>query len=594
MAHGSPAIEPLPLDKNDRLPHVTSMVGPLPFAPLSSSTDDRPSATASDADRDRVQAAEAARMVQLLNAQADAVRAELAGLRRELSRSRDELRTLRSTQVHEADEQLVLAAVNADSAAQSAVTSYDELTRYSQHDELTGAPNRALMLDRLHNAIALAQRRATRVGVLFVDLDRFKQINDTLGHAAGDQVLQLVTQRLQGAVRDSDTVSRHSGDEFLVLLTDISSVADAAAVARKMLASLAAPAQVGQHALHLSASIGIAVFPEDGSDPAILIRHADAAMYRSKRRGAGSYECHAGPADDDGDAPPDPDDGELQQRADTAFSQHEARLLELSNANHELLRAAQAAQALKAHAEEAHQRQINFVVKAAHAMRTPLSVIRMTVDAMAGGALLGRIDAKPGEILKRQAIHLARLIDDLLDGSLVGGGEFKLALSRVDIGAVVASAVDASRPAMLLKHQSLHVETPSREVSVLCDPMRLAQVFSNLINNASRRTLDGGDVRLAVTVAGNDVVVTVSDNGAGIPPEVLPRIFDLFVLDAHAGDPGLGIGLAVAKELVRAHGGDVEATSAGTGQGSRFVVRIPLGERAGAEGSRAPGRIDDH
>jgi diguanylate cyclase (GGDEF)-like protein len=531
-------------------------------------------------------------MVQLLNAQADAVRAELAGLRRELSRARDELRTLRSTEVHEADEQLVLAAVHADTAAQSAVTSYDELTRYSQHDELTGAPNRTLMLDRLHNAIALAQRRATRVGVLFVDLDQFKQINDTLGHGAGDQVLQLVTQRLQGAVRDSDTVSRHSGDEFLVLLTDITSVADAAAVARKMLASLAAPAQVGPHTLPLSASIGIAVYPEDGSDPAILIRHADAAMYRSKRRGAGSYECHAGPADDDSGAVANSAESERQPRADTAFTQHEARLLELSNANHELLRAAQAARTLKAHAEEAHQRQIEFVVKAAHAMRTPLSVIRMTVEAMTSGALPGRLDTKPGDVLKRQAIHLARLIDDLLDGSLVGGGEFKLALSRVDIGAVVASAVDASRPTMLLKHQRLHVETPSRAVGVLCDPMRLAQVFSNLLNSASRRALDGGDIRLDVAATDNDVVVTVSDNGPGIPPEVLPRIFDLFVLDAHAGDPGLGIGLAVAKELVRAHGGDVEATSAGD-QGSRFVVTIPLGERPGARSSRASEYADD-
>jgi signal transduction histidine kinase len=118
-------------------------------------------------------------------------------------------------------------------------------------------------------------------------------------------------------------------------------------------------------------------------------------------------------------------ESERLPRADTAFTQHEARLLELSNANHELLRAAQAARTLKAHAEEAHQRQIEFVVKAAHAMRTPLSVIRMTVEAMTSGALPGRLDTKPGDVLKRQAIHLARLIDDLLDGSLVGGGEFK-------------------------------------------------------------------------------------------------------------------------------------------------------------------------
>ena len=552
------------------------MVGPLPSAPKSSSAEVVVAPAIAGVGTDVVKAAEAARMVQLLNAQADAVRAELTGLRRELARARDELRGLRSAQVQEADEQLVLAAVNADSAAQSAVTSYDELTRYSQHDELTGAPNRTLMLDRLHNAIALAQRRATRVGVLFVDLDHFKQINDTLGHAAGDQVLQRVTQRLQAAVRDSDTVSRHSGDEFLVLLSDISSVADAAAVARKMLASLAAPAQVGPHALLLSASIGIAVYPEDGSDPAALIRHADAAMYRSKRRGAGSYECHAGPADDAASS----DDGAVERppRADAAFAQHEARLLELSSANHELLRAAQAARALKAHAEEAHQRQINFVAKAAHAMRTPLSVIRMTAGAMTGVGSTAFFEAKPGEILKRQAIHLARLIDDLLDGSLVGGGEFKLATSRVDIDGVIASAVDACRPTLAGKRQQLHVQTAPRPVSVVCDPMRLAQVFSNLLNNASRRTPDGGDVWLTTETAGDDVFVTVFDNGAGISAEALPQVFDLFVLDAHADDPGLGIGLAVAKELVRAHGGEIEASSAGVGQGSRFVVRMPRGE----------------
>jgi diguanylate cyclase len=562
------------------------MAGSLPSAPPSLSADVGRSPAAARVEPEPVKAAEAARMVQLLNAQADAVRAELAGLRRELARARDELRTLRSAQVQEVDEQLVLAAVNADSAAQSAVTSYDELTRYSQLDELTGAPNRTLMLDRLHNAIALAQRRATRVGVLFVDLDQFKQINDTLGHAAGDQVLQLVTQRLQGAVRESDTVSRHSGDEFLVLLSDISSVADAAAVARKMLASLAASAQIGPHALQLSASIGIAVFPEDGSDPAVLIRHADAAMYRSKRRGAGSYECHAGPDDDDGgDARSDSDAGERQPRADAAFAQHEARLLELSSANHELLRAAQAARALKAHAEEAHQRQINFVAKAAHAMRTPLSVIRMTVETLAGAGAPGRVDPKPRDILKRQATHLARLIDDLLDGSLVGGGEFKLATSRVDLDGVIASAVDACRPTLLAKHQRLHVRPAPRPVSIVCDPMRLAQVFSNLLNNASRRTLDGGDVWLATELTDDDVVVTVSDNGIGISPEALPQIFDLFVLDAHTDDPGLGIGLAVAKELVRAHGGEVEASSAGTGQGSRFVVRMPLGARAATSSS---------
>jgi diguanylate cyclase (GGDEF)-like protein len=544
--------------------------------PASSSADHEASAAESGGLPDAGEHGAAARTLQFLLAQGDAARADLAVLRRELTRARDELRSLRSAQLSEADEQLVQAAVHADTIAQSAVTSLDELTRHSQHDELTGAPNRTLMLDRLHNAIALARRRATRLAVLFVDLDDFKQINDTLGHAAGDQALQLVTQRLQAAVRDSDTVSRHSGDEFLVLLSDISNVADAASVATKILASLAVPAQLGANPLRLSASLGVAVYPDDGTDPATLITRADAAMYRSKRRGAGLYEFHGGAATTESEpgagvaAPSGP------PKVDAAFARHEARLQELSNANHELLRAAQIAQKLKTHAEEAHRRQINFVAKAAHAMRTPLSVIRMTVATLFDPAAEAQAASKQRDTLKRQTLHLTRLIDDLLDGSLVGGGEFKLDCCSVDIDTVVGNAVDASRPAIVLKRQRLHVQAPSRNVTLVCDPMRLAQVFSHLLNNASRRTPEGGDIWITAAPSEDDVVVTVADNGAGIAPDVLPRIFDLFVLDAQADDPGLGIGLAVAKELAKAHGGSVEASSAGKDQGSQFVVRIPL------------------
>ena len=136
------------------------------------------------------------RSLELLNAQTDVVRAELAQLRRELAQVQEELGNLRSKQVLEVNAELVQAAVHADSVARTAVSSLDELARSTQHDELTGAPTRALLLDRLENAIAMGGRRSTRVGVIFVDLDGFKQINDTLGHAVGDQVLQLATRRL--------------------------------------------------------------------------------------------------------------------------------------------------------------------------------------------------------------------------------------------------------------------------------------------------------------------------------------------------------------------------------------------------------------
>jgi len=149
------------------------------------------------------------------------------------------------------------------------------------------------MLDRLESAIATARRDETRIAVLFIDLDDFKRINDTLGHAIGDEALKLAARRLQSTVRDSDTVSRHGGEEFLVLLPGISQAADAASIAQKLLAAIAAPARAGEHRLQLSASVGITIYPEDAEDAQTLISRADAAMYRAKRRGPGGYEFYA-------------------------------------------------------------------------------------------------------------------------------------------------------------------------------------------------------------------------------------------------------------------------------------------------------------
>jgi diguanylate cyclase (GGDEF)-like protein len=519
------------------------------------------------------------RTLDLLQAQVNAARVELAGLRRQLAQAREEFSGLRSTELKEADGRLVSAAFHADTVAQTVISSLDELTRHSQHDELTGAPNRALMLDRLESAIALAQRRATRVGVLFVDLDRFKQINDTHGHAAGDEVLQLVTSRLQAAVRDSDTVSRHSGDEFLVLLAEIFSAHDAVPVAEKMLASLAMPARIGPHDLRLSASIGIAIYPEDGADAATLIQHADTAMYRAKGRGTGGYEFFAetSGAETELSADVDAAAAHLPRRNDSLLARHEARLRELSNANRELLRTAQIAQKLQAHAEEAHRRQITFVAMAAHAMRTPLSVIRMTAATLPRRAA-DSDSSGSHEVLKRQTAHLARLIDDLLDGSLIGGGEFKLDCSDLDIDSVVSAAVDVSRHAMDSRRQRLRVQPSTTRAMVHGDPMRLAQVFSNLLNNASRRSPEGGDVWLTTAVVGTEVHVSVSDDGPPLSAAALPTVFDMFALDAQASadEPGLGIGLAVVKELAKAHGGNVTASSPGEKRGAKFLVKLPL------------------
>jgi len=525
-----------------------------------------------------VETESATRTLHLLRAQVDAARVELAGLRRQLAEAREEFSGLRSTELKEADGRLVSAAVHADTVAQTVISSLDELTRHSQHDELTGAPNRALMLDRLESALALAQRRATRVGVLFVDLDRFKQINDTQGHAVGDEVLQLVTRRLEGAVRDSDTVSRHSGDEFVVLLAEVYSAHDAVPVAEKMLASLALPARIGPHDLALSASIGIALYPEDGADAATLIQRADAAMYRAKGRGAGAYEFFAETSGAETllSAEVDPA-ANLPRRAASLLARHEARLRELSDANRELLHTAQIAQKMQAHAEEAHRKQINFVAMAAHAMRTPLSVLRMTAATLPRRAT-DSDSSKSHEVLKRQTAHLARLIDDLLDGSLIGGGTFKLDSSDLDVDSIVSAAVDVCRHAIDSRRQRLRVQPSTTKAMVHGDPMRLTQVFSNLLNNASRRSPEGGDIWLTTAVVGHEAHVAVSDEGPPLSPAALPTVFDMFALDAQASadEAGLGIGLAVVKELVKAHGGSVTASSRGDQRGALFLVKLPL------------------
>jgi len=519
------------------------------------------------------------RSLALLNAQADAVRAELAGLRRDLAKAKDELSGLRTTQLLEANAELVQAAVHADSVAQTAVSTLDELARSTQHDELTGAPTRALMLDRLETAISMAQRRATRVGVIFLDLDYFKQINDSLGHAVGDRVLQLATRRLEASVRESDSVSRHGGDEFVVLLAEMAKASDAAAVAQKILESLAAPAHVGAHTLSLSGSLGISVYPEDGTDANTLIDCADAAMYRAKKAGPGRYAFCSEIVDglDAELRAPAEAPSPAGKRHESPLAEHEARLRELLEANKQLVSAAQSAQKLQVNAEEAHHRQINFVAMAAHALRNPLSAIRMAAATLKHPKADELVRSAQHEVIQRQTAHMARLIDDLLDGSRVGAGEFRLQCSTLDLGLIVGEAVDACRHAIDTKRQRLRVELAPGTTRVDGDPQRLTQVFSNLLNNASRRAPPGGDIVLAMDAGDGEVAIRVAHEGVGIAPDALPHIFDLFSLDTNMpiDESGLGIGLAVVNELVKAHGGSVSARSDGDDRGTEFAVRLP-------------------
>ncbi|MGA2420551.1 MAG: EAL domain-containing protein [Candidatus Acidiferrum sp.] len=165
-----------------------------------------------------------------------------------------------------------------------------EMARLAQHDFLTGLPNRLLFNDRLEQAISQAERQGNQLGVMFVDLDHFKRINDSLGHAVGDKLLQSVSRRLLACVRRTDTVSRWSGDEFVVLLSQIQYPGDAAVSARKIIRALAAPHDIDGHLVDVSVSLGVSTFPEDGSTLASLLGKADTAMYEAKKRGRNTYE----------------------------------------------------------------------------------------------------------------------------------------------------------------------------------------------------------------------------------------------------------------------------------------------------------------
>ncbi|SDU22839.1 GGDEF domain-containing protein [Halopseudomonas salegens] len=164
-----------------------------------------------------------------------------------------------------------------------------EMSHLAQHDGLTGLPNRMLLVERLTQAIGIAKRHGKQVALMFLDLDHFKPINDSFGHAVGDHLLRDLAADMIGCVRATDTVSRHGGDEFVILLSEIEDRQDAALIAEKLLAKFAVPRVIDGHALQITLSIGISVFPDDGADADSLMLKADQAMYCAKNMGRNTY-----------------------------------------------------------------------------------------------------------------------------------------------------------------------------------------------------------------------------------------------------------------------------------------------------------------
>ncbi|MGK2941207.1 MAG: diguanylate cyclase domain-containing protein [Immundisolibacter sp.] len=201
----------------------------------------------------------------------------------------DEHRARTETQLLEANEHLVVAAVQAQSMAEAAEHVSAQALLRAENDFLTGLPNRALLTDRVAHSIALARRHGKKVALMYLDVDKFKDINDSLGHPVGDKLLKSIANRLHACVRHSDTVSRYGGDEFVVLLSEVEALQDADLMAEKLIKTIAEPHLIDGHCLHVTLSIGMSLYPDDGKDLEEVLTHADTAMYYAKRMGRNNY-----------------------------------------------------------------------------------------------------------------------------------------------------------------------------------------------------------------------------------------------------------------------------------------------------------------
>lgn len=225
------------------------------------------------------------------------------------------------------------------------------------------------------------------------------------------------------------------------------------------------------------------------------------------------------------------------------------------------------------------QRKDEFLAILAHELRNPLAPISNALNIL---NLASKGDAETvaiGQMMERQVGNMKRLVDDLLEVSRVTRGELELRLERTELSTIINTAIEASRPLIATARHQLNISLPQQPIYLQADVVRLAQVISNLLNNAAKYTQAGGHIELSADVVDQDVVVHVVDNGIGIAPELHSQIFDMFMQvdrNRNRAQGGLGIGLTLVKRLVEMHGGHVDIFSKGLGQGSRFTVRLPI------------------
>jgi len=229
---------------------------------------------------------------------------------------------------------------------------------------------------------------------------------------------------------------------------------------------------------------------------------------------------------------------------------------------------------------DADRRKDEFLALLAHELRNPLAAIRYALATARSGARSPEQHRRAEEVMERQVGLMSRLLDDLLDVARITRGTLELKKTRTELTSVIGAAIETARPLLDAKHHAFSLELPKHPVQLEADAVRLAQAFSNLLINAAKYTNPGGHISLRAVQEGREAVIAVHDDGIGIAPETMPKLFRLFFQapTAHGqAEGGMGVGLALVRGLVSLHGGSVVASSAGLGQGSQFTVRLPLG-----------------
>jgi len=228
--------------------------------------------------------------------------------------------------------------------------------------------------------------------------------------------------------------------------------------------------------------------------------------------------------------------------------------------------------------KQADRRKDEFLATLAHELRNPLAPIRNSLHIFRATGGDRAPTAQVCEIMERQVNHMVRLVDDLLELSRITRGQIELRREHVELASIVHSAIETSQPLIQAARHRLQVDLPDTPLWLDADPVRMAQVFANLLNNAAKYMAEGGTIRIGARVSGGAVSISVADHGIGIAPDMLQCVFDMFTQGQPSGrtQDGLGIGLTLVRSLVEMHGGRIEARSAGAGCGSEFIVCLPL------------------